>query len=581
MSAKLWNFKIPYLIETRNDGGGGILPDVLGGGKFAKVYSGRKLIDSQPVHRVAIKVLHDRATCQDELLLGTAEVPVLQDMMQAPSDRIVHALDVIDMPALCMCLCGDVFQPLCKSCGALLTRQTEPVRGYPVIVCESCGRTQISAEDIYQKQGDLFERKPCNEARRCRHKKGSILNFVHRRAIVMELLGHRLDEFVNFSQDQLQRVCGVDTRLPPSAPSSTVVDRFTRALKAPAFDQIVRKVLLLEKVFAMVQITEAVSWLHGEKHIIHKDLAPDNIMFTTALDHDSAYTSNVIVQSSTPPELLLWLAQRASEPTFGIKVIDFGLSDRSEKPTLSWYDDDDTRRANTKLPFLSPEAMWRRLPLSERLQLRPDGRSIVLPVTLRNEVMPLDKFVDSRDIVHRHDLSVEEVFDDNGVRVARVSGEPSPDFHSARFEHIRMLRQPHDLFALGAIFYYLLSNSLQSVEERLHPLVKYVQGNEAIPLDLELKYAQNSRRMALDEEGTYVNARNALSDPFPIWQDRLLVVILRAMVRGRAHSYASDRATLQDAGHAARRLLHELWQIRLLLQTEVLSEIHGALRRGP
>ena len=74
MSAKLWNFKIPYLIETRNDGGGGILPDVLGGGKFAKVYSGRKLIDSQPVHRVAIKVLHDRATCIAAVVAGAAAV---------------------------------------------------------------------------------------------------------------------------------------------------------------------------------------------------------------------------------------------------------------------------------------------------------------------------------------------------------------------------------------------------------------------------------------------------------------------------------------------------------------------------
>ncbi len=104
------------------------------------------------------------------------------------------------------------------------------------------------------------------------------------------------------------------------------------------------KAILLEKVRLMVELAEAVDWLHGEKRIVHKDLAPDNLMVSFVGSDDVDWVSFVGHQDAArrgrdPGVLHEALSRAVSSPRFHLHVIDFGLSDKDQL-TRSWYEEE-------------------------------------------------------------------------------------------------------------------------------------------------------------------------------------------------------------------------------------------------
>ncbi|MFY0537739.1 protein kinase domain-containing protein [Nannocystis pusilla] len=196
-----------------------------------------------------------------------------------------------------------------------------------------------------------------------------------------------------------------------------------------------QKVRLLEKIHLMVQIAEAVAWLHGEKKVVHKDLAPDNIMIRHAPGdlRGAAFADEPVTRQ---------LDQAANLCT-EICVIDFGLSDK-ETLTRSWYEDADTSMATTKLPYLSPEARHRRQAIGCQLDFDAPQSRFRVPDSLEQSAASVyehDLIADPHDYLHERDIVIQKIDGQPGHRHAYFSGT-QPNTNGRHLEIVRPSARP-------------------------------------------------------------------------------------------------------------------------------------------
>lgn len=522
---------------------GGVKPRQLGSGRFAKVFAAQQIIAGQPSRCVAIKVLHDTADYQDERLFSQ-EVALNREFAAGPTIGVAPILDVIHLGPLVLCGCGVLYHPTCpQGCGEPLQRGNLKSRPFPSLRCRKCDY-ELSAEFVNQRRAELYSprAKPC-----CTHEgdphanTGTVVNFVLREVMVMEVLEKSLADFAAVEEPDAH-----------PRPDPGALDRVrhyfgiepirTRTLR------IYQKVRLLAKVDLMVQIAETVAWLHGTKQVVHKDLAPDNVMIRHA-----PCSGHVAFAGEPVTELL----DRAANLCTEICVIDFGLADK-EKLTRSWYEDAETSLACTKLPYLSPEARHHQQSIGAALELDVAQRRFRIPAALEQSnasIRPADILADKHDVAHAHDLFVSRIEEEGGHRYAYFDGNP-PKAASRRLDIIRPLGEAHDVYALGAMLYYILTGRHDQVEH-LSNLVGSIQ-DQPCALD----------RRSLARRDNYANRRHGIREPF--WRDELMLVILRAMVRGRPESFVSDR--MIRGPEPAQRFLAELKRIQHGLIAEIFRE---------
>lgn len=535
------------------------VPVQLGSGKFAKVYKAWQRSTRRNIRPVAIKILHDYATLADERLFKQ-EIDLLKELTTVASVNVIRTLDIVHLSPLAMCGCGVLYHPLCpKGCGQPLGRLERMGHDYPLLHCSRCGY-ELSGEDAQQKAAELLKPPAKTCCQGARSSRGTLINFVDREVVVMELVEHGLIEFGILRAEELQKI-GAQALYARAPRDSGALHAVTAALRPDADEVLAQKVSLLEKLYLMVQLAEAVAWLHGEKRIIHKDLAPDNVMIDYTGD-DGGISDWRGERNRTPRELLTSLA---GFPRFSLKVIDFGLADKDEL-SRSWYEEQDVVASAIKMPYTSPEARRRKERINEPLEFRLEESCFRVPRGLQASylsVLPGDLLADTSDLRHDHDLEILRVEPDptTGAPLAYFRGEPGPRTPGQQFELVRRLGEPHDVYAVGALFYYLLTGKHEEVDH-LSSLVNLLQQDQQREL----------APSALRRDKYYLGRRNAI--PEPLFRDELMMLILRAMVRGRPGSLVESRI---DRGPGpAQLLLRETQKLYLAVQRELHT---AALRK--
>ncbi len=534
-------------------------PVQLGSGKFAKVYKAWQRSARRNIRPVAIKILHDYATLADERLFKQ-EIDLLKELTTVAAVNVIRTLDIVHLSPLAMCGCGVVYHPLCpKGCGQPLGRLERMGHDYPLLHCSRCGY-ELSGEDVQQKAGELLRAPAKTCCQGPKSARGTLLNFVDREVVVMELVEHGLIDFAMLRADELQKM-GAQTLYSRAPQESGALLSVGRLLRPDRDGLLAQKVSLLEKLYLMVQLAEAVAWLHGEKRIVHKDLAPDNVMIHYAGD-DGGTTDWRGERDREPRDLL---SARASFPRFSLKVIDFGLADKDEL-SRSWYEEQDVVASAIKMPYTSPEARRRKERINEPLDFHGEEGCLHVPRSLHSSylsVLPGDLLADTSDARHDHDLEIVRVEHDptTGTYRAFFRGEPAPPAPGQQYELIRRLGEPHDIYAMGGLFYYLLTGKHEEVD-RLSSLVNLLQEDQQRELT----------PFALRRDKYYLGRRNAI--PEPQFRDELMMLILRAMVRGRPGSFVQSRI---DRGPGpAQTLLRETQRLYATVQ----RDLHAApLRR--
>lgn len=541
--------RVAYDLQPHETRDGLTLPRMLGSGRFAKVFAAQQIIDGQPGRLVAIKVLHDHVDYQAERLF-TQEIALNREFSCGSHAGLPAILDTIHLGPLVMCGCGVLYHPMCPNgCGLVLQRINLKHRPFPALRCSGCDYS-LSAEFVREpRAAALFgpTAKPCCTADGDPYAHtGTIVNFVLREAMVMELLEVSLADYAAFSD-------GAESQpAPPLSPLERASVFFGLTAAPTRLTRLAQKVRLLAKVDLMVRIAETVVQLHERMHVVHKDIAPDNIMICHA---------SRVVRGEFPEGSAVQVLDQAANVGVRPCVIDFGLSDRKEL-SRSWYEDADLRAAVTKLPYLSPEARLRRQSIGP-VEFDPVKRRFRVPAALLQSSASIatnDIIVDGDDMSHAGDVKVTK-FEREGEQHFACFEGAAPRDHVRSFEVIRPLGEAHDVYALGAVFCYVLTGRHDEVEN-LGNLVRSIQ-EQPCPLE----------RWHLSRRDNYANRLQALREPF--WRDDLMEVMLRAMVRGRPESYAESR-TVRGAG-PVRRLLAELKQIQQGMLADVFSE-HGQVR---
>lgn len=556
---------VSYRFIVADDTSGARGPIELGQGKFAKVLKAEQQSDGHDGRPVAIKILHDFATSTHEQLFHQ-EIELLKGM-SAADVNVVSTLDVLYLEPMVMCGCGNVYHPACpRGCGEELVRD-EPRADEinPALLCTKCGY-RLSGRFVSEQFWELLQ----YPAKLCclqgpNEKIGTLLNFVDRNAIVMELFELKLPDFLEHRRSRFHelasRYCASPKAPAPSARQGDSWHRralrlFTNLWNQDRSDVLLSKAILLEKVRLMVELAEAVDWLHGEKRIVHKDLAPDNLMVSFVGSDDVDWVSFVGHQDADrkgrdPGILHEALSRAVSSPRFHLHVIDFGLSDKDQL-TRSWYEEE--TGSGLKQPFLSPEARFIRQRIGLQLELG-DGYFLV-PPTLAKKLMQTDIVADLRDPNHNHDLTITKIEErDPGDIIAYFDGTPPLNLRNQLFELVYRPGEAHDLYAVGALYYYILTEQQDEVEKLGGFITSMPDGGLALDAAV------------LGQDDRYRTRRNAIREKF--WQDELMVLILSAMVRGQPGSLKEHRIDRDPA--ATRRLLDRTKQIHHGIQREILA----------
>jgi serine/threonine protein kinase len=543
---------ISYEFTQTADRRGMTVPVQVGKGKFAKVYKGSQRSAGRNVKSVAIKVLHDYATFSAELLFRQ-EIELIKELTSPASVNVVTILDVVHLAPMCMCGCGNIYHPACpRGCEQLLRRRDNPEKEHPSLHCAKCGY-ELPANHVNERYGELLVHpaKPCCQTGP-KAQGGTILNFVDREAVVMELLESSLMDFMELRRRETQALCtqrGV--KLEARKEAHGAIGRAAQwardQLELNRDENLLGRVLLLEKVLLMVQLSEAVAWLHGDKRIVHKDLAPDNVMIRFVGEGSDW-------RGERGATLRDRINDMASYPTFCVQVIDFGLADKDEL-SRSWYEDE-VGAGNIKQPYLSPEARLRKLRINCQLDIEEEAHRFRVPPDLASRLMESDIIADVRDSEHNHDLEIMKIeAAAPGEAYAYFKGEAPANLQNQQFELVRRLGEAHDIYALGALFYYILTEQHDEVD-LLSSLVDSLQDE---PCELTAR--------ALSQRNNYARRRGAIRDKY--WQDELMVLILRAMVRGQPQSFVGRRT--DRSAEPAQRLLRETKRIYHGLQQDILA----------
>lgn len=532
------------------------IPCKLGEGRFAKVYRVKQHGEGGELREAAMKVLHNRASHNHHKLFEQ-ELLTLRGLSQVSKVHVLNILDVVRLAPTIMCGCGNIYQPYCPECGEFLL-ETRDGRDYPLLACPSprC-KYEISAGIIeIASHAARLTRWP---AKRCCREgahatEGTIINFVDRAAVIMELQDTRLDDFAERRREYVQQ-----RFLQHSAQSS--LGHSSRLFFGGSAKQHRDRAMALDKMLLMVQLSEAVAWLHSDMEIIHRDLTPENVMVDLGGDKSGGaqwHGDRLIDQRELLNDIV-------SHGSFGAKVIDFGLADKKE-PTRHWYDEKDVGVAGVeKRPYFSPEAIHRIIRFNTPLTIEPGQTLFRIPAHLMNAPLSVqvgDIIAFEWDTNYDHDLRITaiEAGSEPDTYYARFEGTPPPLQQQRQFQLVLPLGEAHDVYSVGALFYYIMTEE-HNLVQRLH---SFVEGVQTYPCEL------TAPALLRRHGDSYAALRDAIPIPDRYWRDRLMELIMRAMVRGRHQSFSSTRS---DSGaKAAQKLLWETKEVYRELQQEVLAE---------
>lgn len=570
-----------YQLVYGADGDGNTVPIVLGGGRFAKVYKAWQRSSGHNVRPVAIKILHENIDKRSEQLF-LQEIELLKNMTATKGGRnVIKILDILQLGPMAMCgSCGQIYHPKCPLCGEhMLERYDPPQDAHPALRCRNHSRCKylVSGEHILNSSYALLQhpaKSCCAKEKGARAQRGTLINFVDRDAVVMELLDEGLPLFQHSRRRTYARLCrmyGVDV---PGLIDEADEDLGEAQGPAPPLRPaeptevaFVQKVLLLEKMLVMVQLAESLAWLHGEQEIIHKDIAPDNIMVATLPELGAAGGDWRGLGTGGLAEALTSLANC---PSITAKLIDFGLADHKDL-TRNWYEEPVQNFANDKLSYLSLEARQRKRRIYHRFEFDLMTKQFLVPDSLRPDkagelsLKVGDLLVDESDPSHYYCVEVTAIDKDPAdgrIFRATYEGEVPPNYHSRQFDLVHRLGEAHDLYALGAVFYYTLTG--EHTDVRKLTIIADLLQDAPQPLRGETL----SRTVPM-----YDLCRDRIPEKF--FQDELMILILRAMVRGQTDSFISSR--IERSAEPARRLLHETRSLYNRLKADILSE--PAMRR--
>ncbi len=565
---------ITYELEQAQDPHQGyIVPNLLGQGRFAKVFGAWQRSSDRNVRRVAIKILHEHVDLRAEEL-SLQEIKLLKDLSATGNESVISTVDIIRLGPSVMCGgCGKLYHPLCPSCGSgKLIRHQLRNHAYPALKCESerCSFT-LSAEHIATRYTELL-RAPsktcCAKGPHAQH--GTLVNFVDREAVVMELLNTKLTQFHSQRKRVFARLCErhglVDPRMSSFQPAVSITPGDSRSdpkASNPQLD-LLHRVVLLEKIRVICQLAEAIAWLHGEKGIVHKDLAPDNIMVSS---RTAEVDEHKVGEEAHQEPLMDSLNNYATQTSFTTKVIDFGLADQHQL-SRNWYEEPASFlfAANEKLPYLSSESRNRKIKLNQRIEFEPNGSRFRVPDNLipskagELAMMKGDILADERDPHHHYYVMVQEIMEEpvgSGQFWAKFEDSPPPHAHTRQYDLTRPLGEAHDIYALGAIFYFILTGEHTEVEK-----IGHLAGS------LQYTPQRLDAQSLLVSQPLYKICRDRMPEPF--YRDELLILILRTMVRGLDDSFVSSR--IERGPEPSKRLLQEARRIYNQLLADILSD---------
>lgn len=575
LASKDLRSEITYELISGTDSEGNILPVILGHGRYAKVFKAWQRSAGLNVRPVAIKILHEYLDRRSEPLF-VQEIRLLKKLTTASATNVINILDILRLGPMAMCgNCGQIYHPRCPKCGECLLERFEPAgEAYPALRCPNTQRCRyiVTGEHILNSSSVLFgypAKTCCAKDKGARAQRGTLINFVDREAVVMEMLGQSLPQFQENRRRTYVRLCRQNGLALPSPfgdlGESLGVEPLPgiRGLQTVQDHEweFIQKVMLLEKVLLIVQLAESVAWLHAEQQIIHKDIAPDNIMISTAVDEgDGDSDWRGLVQGGLGEAL----TSLATHPSFAAKIIDFGLADQMVL-TRNWYEEPVQNFAAEKLCYLSLEARQRKRRLYQRIEFDVLGRRFVIPDSLRPDkageqaIKVGDLLVDESDPMHMYSMEVVAIEQDpQDRRIFRASyiGEVPPNPQGRQFDLVHRLGEPHDIYALGAVFYFILTGEHTDVR-KLTNIADCLQ-DAPQPLVADVLAATVP---------SFKLCRDRMPEPF--YQDELMILILRAMVRGQPTSFVQSRT--ERGPEPARRLLQETRRIYNRLKAEVLS----------
>lgn len=552
--------KYEFIVQAGDDGLS--RPCEIGTGAFARVLKAWQRTDDNRVRQVAIKILRDDATLSHERLFDQ-EIRLVKELNATGSVNVVTALDIIELPPLVMCGSGALYSPHCPQCGEGPLRRLDPEgEEHPCLACDECTMPPISPKHRDEvRKLFLAQAKPF-DIEGVFADQGTVVNFVHRKALVMELLESKLPDYlVNRRRFQVEAWRRRGVALPPvedditrvtgqTPPRAGIGERLGRWWQPDTPTALVTQALLLEKLLMMVQLAEAVAWLHhDERQIVHKDLAPDNVMVHSVGGLSAAWRGG----GDLPLQALL--DEMVTYPTVATRVIDFGLADQG-KLTRSWYEEE-TPAGQNKSPYMSPEAIKRPSKLNHMLHFdRTEPRFSVLA---HKDIREGDIIADARYPDHRHDITVLRIEMDSDQQEAYAYYEGTPDpTGEPRYAHIPMLGEAHDVFSLGTLFYFVLTDGDEDEVRALRQMAGTIEG-EVADRALTIEY--------LAAQTGYARRRNAIREPY--YRDELMLLILRMMIRGARNSFLATRT--QRGPEASQAVLHGIKGIHHQLMQDILS----------